>query len=82
MQHAFVVPDHDWPALGYGIMTLLHDPERAAALGQGGKQWVSERVCPTFYTWRFDSSSAAHEAGLHPCCRDVRFHTSSETPCG
>jgi hypothetical protein len=25
------------------------------------------RVCPTFYTWCFDSSSAAHEAGRHPC---------------
>ena len=43
--------------------TLMLRPEQGVLIkGSGGLR----RVCPTFYTWRFDLSSAAHEAGRNP----------------
>jgi hypothetical protein len=38
-----------------------------AIVQRPGRQEEELGGCPTFYTWRVDSSSAAHEAGRHPC---------------
>jgi len=40
MQEAYVVCDHDWQTLGFGILTLMRDPELAARLGKRAKQMV------------------------------------------
>jgi 1,2-diacylglycerol 3-alpha-glucosyltransferase len=44
LQHAIVVADHDWQALGLGIVTLLHDPTLAQRLGQNARQWADEHL--------------------------------------
>ncbi|HZC03290.1 MAG TPA: glycosyltransferase, partial [Gammaproteobacteria bacterium] len=43
LHHALVVPDHDWRALGYGILTLIQDPASAARLGRNARQWADEQ---------------------------------------
>jgi glycosyltransferase involved in cell wall biosynthesis len=45
--HALVVPDHDWQALGYSILTLIQDPVSAARLGRNARQWADEQ-----FSWR------------------------------
>jgi glycosyltransferase involved in cell wall biosynthesis len=48
LQHlhsALIVPDHDWQALGYGILTLLQDPALARTLGQNARRWANEHRC-------------------------------------
>jgi 1,2-diacylglycerol 3-alpha-glucosyltransferase len=47
LQHALVVPDHDWRALGYGILTLIQDPATAKRLGQNARQWADEQ-----FSWK------------------------------
>jgi len=47
MKESLIVPDHDWRALGEGILTLLRDPELAARLGAAGRQTVLEK-----FQWR------------------------------
>jgi glycosyltransferase involved in cell wall biosynthesis len=44
MEHAFIVPDHDWQGLGQGISLLLQDPALAAKLGNTAQQWVREHL--------------------------------------
>jgi 1,2-diacylglycerol 3-alpha-glucosyltransferase len=47
LQHlhsALVVPDHDWHALGYGMLTLLQDPALAHSLGQSARRWAHEHL--------------------------------------
>lgn len=44
MQHAIVVPDHDWRAMGRGIVTLLRDRSLAQKLGQNARSWVTEHL--------------------------------------
>jgi glycosyltransferase involved in cell wall biosynthesis len=47
LQHlhsALVVPDHDWRALGYGMLTLLQDPALARTLGQNARRWAYEEL--------------------------------------
>jgi glycosyltransferase involved in cell wall biosynthesis len=44
MRHAVVVKDHDWQALGQGIITVLKDPVFAQTLGRNSRQWVSENL--------------------------------------
>ena len=47
LQHlhsALVVPDHDWQALGYGMLTLLQDPALARSLGYNARQWAHEHL--------------------------------------
>jgi glycosyltransferase involved in cell wall biosynthesis len=47
LQHlhsALVVPDHDWQALGYGILTLLQDPALARTLGLNAHRFVHEQL--------------------------------------
>ncbi|HTY55863.1 MAG TPA: glycosyltransferase family 4 protein [Candidatus Binataceae bacterium] len=41
MKEAYVVPDHDWQALGRGIVALMRNPELATRLGQRAKQVVA-----------------------------------------
>ena len=43
LQNALLVGDHDWRALGYGIVTLLQDPALSRVLGQNARQWAEER---------------------------------------
>lgn len=43
-QHAIVVADHDWQALGQGIVTLLQDPALAQRLGQNARRWADEHL--------------------------------------
>jgi hypothetical protein len=63
-------------ALGIAVFAYAHTRRFAAdprySFGTGK---VNSRVCPTFYTWRFDSSNAAHGAGCHPC------HPRCQVPC-
>jgi len=40
MKEALVVPDHDWQALGNGIVSLMRNPELAARLGKRAKEMV------------------------------------------
>ncbi len=42
-----LVPPNDPPALAEGVLTLLSDPQRQAAMGAAGAAWVRER-----YDWR------------------------------
>jgi glycosyltransferase involved in cell wall biosynthesis len=47
LQHlhsALVVPDHDWQAFGYGILTLLQDPALARTLGQNAQRWANDHL--------------------------------------
>jgi glycosyltransferase involved in cell wall biosynthesis len=47
LQHlhsALVVPDHDWQALGYGILTLLQDPALARTLGHNAQRWANDHL--------------------------------------
>jgi glycosyltransferase involved in cell wall biosynthesis len=44
LQQAIVVPDHDWQALGQGIITLLQDRSLAQALGLRARQWADEHL--------------------------------------
>jgi 1,2-diacylglycerol 3-alpha-glucosyltransferase len=44
LQHAFVVPDHDWQALGQGILALLRDPGLAQSLGRNARRWADEHL--------------------------------------
>jgi len=46
LQEAFVVPDHDWRAMGHGIVTVLQNQELAASLGRKARTWVD-----THYAW-------------------------------
>jgi glycosyltransferase involved in cell wall biosynthesis len=46
LQQAFVVADHDWHALGQGIVTLLQHPVLAETLGHNARQWAYEH-----YAW-------------------------------
>jgi glycosyltransferase involved in cell wall biosynthesis len=43
LQNALVVADHDWRALGDGMLTLLQDPALAQALGQKAQEWAEEQ---------------------------------------
>jgi 1,2-diacylglycerol 3-alpha-glucosyltransferase len=47
LHHALVVPDHDWQALGYGMLTLIQDPACAARLGQNARRWADEQ-----FSWK------------------------------
>jgi len=40
MREAFIVPDHDWKALGDGIITLLDNPELAKRMGAKARETV------------------------------------------
>jgi 1,2-diacylglycerol 3-alpha-glucosyltransferase len=40
LHDAFIVPNHDWEALGQGIITLLKDPTLAAKLGANARATV------------------------------------------
>ncbi len=42
MKEAYVVPDHDVPALGHGIVTLLRDPSLGERLGAAAKETVEK----------------------------------------
>jgi glycosyltransferase involved in cell wall biosynthesis len=44
---AWVVPDHDWQALGQGIALLLHDKALAARLGAAARKTATEE-----FDWR------------------------------
>jgi 1,2-diacylglycerol 3-alpha-glucosyltransferase len=47
LQHlhsALVVPDHDWQALGYGMLTLLQDPALARTLGHNAQRWANDQL--------------------------------------
>ncbi len=47
LQHlhsALVVPDHDWQALGHGMLTLLQDPALAHRLGHSARRWAHEHL--------------------------------------
>ncbi len=44
MKHAIVVKDHDWQAIGQGVITLLQDPVLSEVLGQNARQWLSENL--------------------------------------
>lgn len=44
LEHAFVVADHDWRALGQGIITLLQHPDLAQTLAQNARQWAEENL--------------------------------------
>ncbi len=39
---------------------LAHDEERWAAVVRRDRR--ADRVCPTFYTWRFEQGFASHDA--------------------
>jgi len=41
MHEALIVPDHDWQALGRGIVTLIRNPELGARLGKRAKEVVA-----------------------------------------
>jgi 1,2-diacylglycerol 3-alpha-glucosyltransferase len=43
---ALLAPDHDWQALGKGVLTLLSDRPLAERLGREGRRWVLEK-----YSW-------------------------------
>jgi 1,2-diacylglycerol 3-alpha-glucosyltransferase len=45
---AWVVPDHDWEALGRGIALLLSDPALAARLGSAARRTAAER-----FDWKY-----------------------------
>lgn len=42
-----LVPPDDAPALAQALLTLLDDPQRSAAMGRAGRDWVRER-----YDWQ------------------------------
>jgi glycosyltransferase involved in cell wall biosynthesis len=44
LQSALVVPDHDWQALGYGVLTLLQDQALARTLGRNARRWADEHL--------------------------------------
>ena len=47
LQHlhsALLVPDHDWQALGYSMLTLLQDPALARTLGQNARRWANDHL--------------------------------------
>jgi glycosyltransferase involved in cell wall biosynthesis len=47
LQHlhsALLVPDHDWQALGYGMLSLLQDPAFAQTLGHNARRWANEHL--------------------------------------
>src|SRR5438067_1154707 len=51
LHDAFVVPDHDWTALGNGIVTLLRDPPLATRLAANARETVLtefdwRQICP------------------------------------
>lgn len=51
LHDAFIVPDHDWAALGRGISTLLQDLPLASRLGENARETVLaefdwRRICP------------------------------------
>jgi glycosyltransferase involved in cell wall biosynthesis len=43
---AILALDHDWRALGHGILDLVSDPALAQRLGANGQRWVMEQ-----YSW-------------------------------
>jgi glycosyltransferase involved in cell wall biosynthesis len=45
-ENSRLAPDHDWRALGKGILELLEDREKAERLGRNGRVFVEER-----YAW-------------------------------
>lgn len=45
LREAYIVPDHDWRALGQGIVTLLQNRELAQAMGSRGRKIVVGRYC-------------------------------------
>jgi glycosyltransferase involved in cell wall biosynthesis len=44
MQHALLVPDHDWRGLGHAILRLLGDRALAEELGRNAKRWAEENL--------------------------------------
>jgi SNF2 family DNA or RNA helicase len=62
---------HKGDPANFSLFLQLLDPDAYADV----------RVCPTFYTWRFDSYNAAHETGVTRAVPDCRFHVFSEAPC-
>lgn len=44
MKNAYIVDDHDWKAMGEGIVSLLENPSLAETLGKNAKQWVNENL--------------------------------------
>jgi 1,2-diacylglycerol 3-alpha-glucosyltransferase len=47
LQHlhsALLVPDHDWQALGYGMLSLLQDPALAQTLGHNARRWANDHL--------------------------------------
>ncbi len=44
LKQAIVVNDHDWQAMGDGIITLLQSPVLAESLGQNAREWVEENL--------------------------------------
>ncbi len=44
MENAIVVKDHDWEALGQGILTLLENPVLAKTLAQNARSWLEENL--------------------------------------
>jgi glycosyltransferase involved in cell wall biosynthesis len=51
MHSALVVPDHNWQALGHGMLALLQDPALAQRLGHNARRWADEHLAwPTLAT--------------------------------
>ena len=44
MKNAIVVKDHDWEALGQGIITLLDDPVLAKTLARNARKWLGKNL--------------------------------------
>jgi glycosyltransferase involved in cell wall biosynthesis len=44
LESALVVADHDWQALGYGMLTLLQDPALARTLGDNARRWADAHL--------------------------------------
>jgi glycosyltransferase involved in cell wall biosynthesis/GT2 family glycosyltransferase len=47
LKQAVVPRDHDWEAMGHGIVSLLQDRELAAELARNARRWVDEQL-----SWR------------------------------
>jgi 1,2-diacylglycerol 3-alpha-glucosyltransferase len=44
LKHAVVIKDHDWQALGQGVVTVLKDPVFGQTLGRSAQQWANENL--------------------------------------
>jgi 1,2-diacylglycerol 3-alpha-glucosyltransferase len=49
LREAYIVPDHDWQALGKGMVTLLRNPELARAMGSRGRELVRRECNPAAF---------------------------------